>query len=124
MVTLVSALVCTVRAGRTCSDYALATALASGAGAKSWGGAPKCNPYELHEGCPLLYVMMSPGGCSMSSAVGRTAKSVLQAHGVNTSKCDQELYKKSKNALLAHGDSLARSAERLALRKLKDQGCG
>jgi hypothetical protein len=60
----------------------------------------------------------------MSSAVGRTAKSVLQAHGVNTSKCDQELYKKSKNALLAHGDSLARSAERLALGFAEVEGSG
>ena len=60
----------------------------------------------------------------MSSAVARAAKSMLQAHGVNTSQCEHELYKPSKNALLAHGDSLARSAERLALGFAEVEGSG
>lgn len=115
MVALVSALVCTVGERRLCANYASATALANGASAKNWGDAPKCSPYELDGSCPLLYVMVSPGGCAMTSAVGRLARRLLQTHGANTSGCAQELYKGEKNALLAHGDSLARSAERLAL---------
>lgn len=122
MVALVNAVVYTD--GARCHNYTEAAALANGASVKYWGGAPKCIPHELDEDCPLLYVMLAPGGCSMSSTTGLFAQRLLKAHGVNTSSmewCAQELYKKEKNALLAHGDSFARSVERLAfgLAKIK-----